>query len=325
MSKKALFILIISIVCSFSAKAQKDTLVYYMRTYRVSETMTFDGQVQIKDSAEFYRVILPRDTNSDKNLFMVVDYYKDGKTKMMGKSIDQSYQLPLEGACIEFFPNGHRKSIKNFEGGKLLGDVTAYFPNGKLYLIGSYAKNSKLIISKCRDSTGKTLAENGNGHCIKYDHDFKRIYAEGDILNGLEEGVWHGFLEDSARYICTYEKGISKKGIGYDKKGGKYPFTTTDVVLPHFDEFSAFLARNIHYPAVAKENDIQGIVYINFAVNKDGQLSDLKIIRGIGSGCDEEVMRVMKVSSPWVPGYQFGMPVRVPYTLPISFTLSGNY
>jgi TonB family protein len=173
------------------------------------------------------------------------------------------------------------------------------------------------------------LAENGNGHCIKYGHDFKRIYAEGDILNGLEEGVWHGFLEDSARYICTYEKGISKEGVSYDKKGNKYPFTTTDVVLPSFDgginKFSAFLGRNIHYPTVAREKNVQGRVYITFAVNKDGQLSDLKIVRGLGSGCDEEVIRVMKASSPWVPGYQFGMPVRVLYTMPISFTLGGNY
>jgi TonB family protein len=328
MSKKAAFILFAGIIFCFSAKAQKDAVVYYMKTFRVSETVSFDEHVKIKekDSADFSRVMLSPDTNTDKNLFIVKDYYMNGKPKMLGKSTNRNYILNLKGVCIEFFQNGRRKSVKNYDNNSLLGDASFYYPNGKLYLIGTYDKNHKLIINECRDSTGKILAANSTGHCIEYGDDFKYVFAEGDIINGLEDGVWNGFLIDSTRYVCNYEKGVLTKGTGYDKKGGTYSFTTTDMIDPSFkggtNAFYGFLQHNMHYPAVAKENNVQGKVLMTFVVNKNGQLSNLKIVRGIGSGCDEEVIRVMNASPPWIPATQFGMPVRVPYTMPISFTLT---
>ena len=56
-------------------------------------------------------------------------------------------------------------------------------------------------------------------------------------------------------------------------------------------------------------------------VEKDGSLTDIKTVRGIGSGCDDEAMRVLKASPHWKPGIQNGRPVRVSYTIPVSFTL----
>jgi TonB family protein len=172
------------------------------------------------------------------------------------------------------------------------------------------------------------MVKDGNGHCIGYNEDFKRIIAEGDIVNGLEEGEWHGSLKDSARYVCIYEKGISKKGTGYDKNGKEYPFTAIKkepTIKGGYEGFLKFLSRNLHYPKSAKENNIQGKVFISFVIEKDGILDDLHVIRGIGGGCDEEAMRVIKLSSPWVPGTQYGMPMRVKYTIPISFTMVTNY
>jgi len=87
------------------------------------------------------------------------------------------------------------------------------------------------------------------------------------------------------------------------------------------EKFYKYLQNNIHYPAVAKENNVQGKVFVTFVVEKDGSLTDIKVVRGIGSGCDEEAMRVLKNSPRWTPGIQNGRPVRVQYTMPISFTL----
>ncbi len=61
---------------------------------------------------------------------------------------------------------------------------------------------------------------------------------------------------------------------------------------------------------------------VNFVVNEDGSISDVKVVRGIGRGCDEEAMRVVKMMPKWKPGRQKGEPVKVSYTLPISFRLS---
>jgi protein TonB len=85
--------------------------------------------------------------------------------------------------------------------------------------------------------------------------------------------------------------------------------------------FYKYLGNTIRYPAVAKENNVQGKVFMQFVVEKDGSLTDVKVIRGIGSGCDEEAIRVLKNAPRWKPGIQNGRPVRVQYNVPISFTL----
>jgi protein TonB len=88
------------------------------------------------------------------------------------------------------------------------------------------------------------------------------------------------------------------------------------------EEFYKFLQTNIRYPAKAFENNVQGKVFLTFVVEKDGSLTDIKVVRGIGSGCDEEARRVFTISPKWKPGIQNGRPVRVQYTMPISFSLA---
>lgn len=84
-----------------------------------------------------------------------------------------------------------------------------------------------------------------------------------------------------------------------------------------------YLGSQLRYPAKARENRIQGKVYIGFIVEKNGGLSDFKIIKGIGGGCDEEAIRVLRSSPVWKPGIANGKPVRTSYTLPITYQL-GN-
>ncbi len=84
-----------------------------------------------------------------------------------------------------------------------------------------------------------------------------------------------------------------------------------------------FLSKNISYPTMAKESGIQGTVYVTFVVEKDGSITDIRIARGIGGGCDEEALRVMKKMPNWKPGKQRGKPVRVQFSMPIKFTLQG--
>lgn len=88
--------------------------------------------------------------------------------------------------------------------------------------------------------------------------------------------------------------------------------------------FRTFLSKNLKYPELAKANKITGRVFISFVVEKDGSLSDLKVIRGLGYGTDEEAIRVLKNSPKWKPGMINNNPVRVKYVLPIQFQLSEN-
>ncbi len=82
-----------------------------------------------------------------------------------------------------------------------------------------------------------------------------------------------------------------------------------------------FLQDNIKYPEEAKELGVSGKVFVTFVVEVDGSITDVKVLRGIGAGCDEEAVRVVKSMPRWVPGKQRGQPVRVQFNLPIKFTL----
>ncbi|HTD39207.1 MAG TPA: M56 family metallopeptidase [Mucilaginibacter sp.] len=87
------------------------------------------------------------------------------------------------------------------------------------------------------------------------------------------------------------------------------------------DKFYSFLGANIKYPVKAKENKVEGKVFLSFVIEEDGSLSNMKILRDIGYGCGKEAVRVMKLSPKWIPGVQNGKKVRVQYNLPITFTL----
>lgn len=82
-----------------------------------------------------------------------------------------------------------------------------------------------------------------------------------------------------------------------------------------------FVTKNVVYPALAKENGISGKVYVKFVVQKDGTLTDIKVLRGIGGGCDEEAIRVTKLMPKWTPAMLKGQPIISQYNLPFSFKL----
>lgn len=101
-------------------------------------------------------------------------------------------------------------------------------------------------------------------------------------------------------------------------------FTVVEA-MPEFPggmaKLMGYLGNNIKYPPFAKETNIQGRVFINFVVEPDGKISNVKVLRGIGGGCDEEAIRVVESMPKWKPGMQRGKPVRVSYNLPVKFTL----
>ncbi len=82
-----------------------------------------------------------------------------------------------------------------------------------------------------------------------------------------------------------------------------------------------YLQKEMKYPQVAKENGIQGTVFVNFVVGKDGKIRDVKILRGVNKMLDDEAIRVVKAMPSWKPGKQRGKAVSVSYNLPIKFTL----
>ncbi len=87
------------------------------------------------------------------------------------------------------------------------------------------------------------------------------------------------------------------------------------------DKLMKYLSDNIKYPSQARELGIQGKVFLSFVIEKDGSVTDVTLLRGIGGGCDEEAIRVVKNMPNWIPGKQRNIPVRVRFNLPVNFRL----
>jgi protein TonB len=96
-------------------------------------------------------------------------------------------------------------------------------------------------------------------------------------------------------------------------------------VMPEFpggeQAMMDFVAKNVTYPKEAMEKEISGRVLVGFIVEKDGSITETEVVKGIGGGCDEEAVRVVKAMPKWKPGKQKGKPVRVHFLLPITFKL----
>ena len=87
------------------------------------------------------------------------------------------------------------------------------------------------------------------------------------------------------------------------------------------DKLNQYIAKNIHYPDIAREAAIQGQVIARFLIDEKGMIRDIQIIRGIGGGCDQEVIRIINNMPKWQPAYYNHRPVRSIYDLPVIFKL----
>jgi periplasmic protein TonB len=87
------------------------------------------------------------------------------------------------------------------------------------------------------------------------------------------------------------------------------------------NDFRGWVSQNMKYPEVAAENGIQGRVFVQFVVESDGRLTNVRVLRGVDPALDKEAVRVIENSPKWNPGKQRGKPVRVSYTFPITFVL----
>jgi len=88
-----------------------------------------------------------------------------------------------------------------------------------------------------------------------------------------------------------------------------------------YEAFYTYVAKNVKYPAQAQRMGLEGKVFVQFIVDQTGKLTSIEVMRGIGAGCDEEAVRVLKNAPIWEPGKQRGRAVKVRMVLPITFKL----
>ncbi|MEO7213231.1 TonB family protein [Mucilaginibacter sp.] len=287
--------------------------------------------VTAKDSADFIRVVTLPDSGSV--LYNVIEFYKNGVKKTIGKStkIDPPRYL---GQVVRFFENGKRASLYQQSDKGTVGAAYEFYPNGTVYRILKYPDSVKTdnifaenyLITANSDSLGNKLVVDGRGYYKGFDSKFKYIDEEGRVKNGLRDSIWNGTDKNlKVTFTETYKEGNLIAGAMIDSAGAKFTYAGTRMTSPKFNggnrAFGNYLGKNIIYPDLERKNGIYGVVILQFVVEKDGRVTDVRVQKSVSPGLDKEASRVIKNSPLWIPGTRFGKPIRVTYAVPINFLL----
>jgi len=293
-------------------------------------------RVKIADSADWTRIISENDSMPHK--YIVKEYYKNGKPKLLGQSLYID-SLVLDGNCLFYYPNGKKKRYSHYEQAQLHGDSYKYFPNGRVYSYIKYAPFIPLAYAKTplptlilavNDSTGKELVINGNGYFIDYDDDFKTVLEEGNLKDGLKEGEWKGmhyWLNDDGiktdviTFTEHYKTGKLISGESTDANKKLYKYNEQEVAPKFKGTIDEYLKTHIKYPYEAKRDKVMERIVVEFFIERDGSVTGAKVTLGKSQQLREEALRVINSLPKWQPAYQYGLPVRFLFWVPITFSL----
>lgn len=136
-------------------------------------------------------------------------------------------------------------------------------------------------------------------------------------------GLWWRLLATLSVLVLLFV--ANTNATAQNKKAANDKVLEKAEVMPEYpggeQAMMKFVADNVKYPQDAIDKEISGRVLVSFVVEKDGSIGDVKVVKGIGGGCDEEAVRVVNAMPKWKPGMDKGKPVRVSYMMPITFKL----
>ncbi|TKC00538.1 energy transducer TonB [Pedobacter cryophilus] len=313
---KKLFLLNFYILLASQIFAQEKT------TYYIKEQ---NRPVSNLDSADYIRTIANYKNN--EGLYDVFEYYKDNSKKRIGNSLKNTFSPEYSGNVLSYYKNGNKQSVENYTKGKKNGISNYFYQNGNLKKKIEFSVNEKKeeveLMIQIADSLGKNFLDETSSGRFKIIDGNNEI--EGEYLNGNKNGVFktHDFNLNED-YLDEYKNGEYIKGKTTDSSGKEIEYNKL-FVLPTFkgglQAFGKFLSKNLEYPDISRRNKTQGRVYLSFVVEKDGSLSEIKVLKGVSSEIDTEALRVLNISPNWTSGTYRSKPIRVSYTLPISFQL----
>lgn len=289
--RKVLLVFVLGLMCVQGVWAQKrDTMIYYMKYD--------DSMVPEKKDADFIRMIMPPDS-ADATLYPVYEYYLNGRQKLIAASRLKNGALNFEGTHMSFYPSGRRQRVATYKDGDLTGEMSIYYPSGKLYTVTAKGKNGNIRLIQCRDTSGAVLAKDGIGNWLKYDEKFEEIIAKGPVVNGMENGEWGEIAENDIDCTCIYKNGKLVSGVAF-KDGKTYPFKQKETP-PFFKGGSeAFVSTLFHY--IKYKNPVKDVMTVRFIVETDGKITDPHIVRGLNPDLDAETLKALQSLPPWQPG-----------------------
>lgn len=262
----------------------------------------------------------------------VRDYWMNKKIRAIGytKSYPFYYSYKKEGLYHEYYDNSKLKEKSVYVDDELFGLQKLYFKNGQLFK-SVFHENKKdeneiklpSFTKEVWDSLGNQLVKEGFGKSKEFNEDLAAI-EEGVYKNGLRDSVWTGcYTNGKLCYREIYQDGKFVNGTSNDTFGETYNYNEISQEAEFkggIRELYKFIGQNLKYPIDAMRNSVTGKVFVKFAVEKDGSIQDIYVLKNIYPSLDNEaISTIKKTSKKWNPGKQRGMLVRVYFTMPISF------
>ena len=317
--KKIIGFIIFLIVVNSSFSQSDSTVVYLDKNFYKTE----------KDSAQYTLVIEPI---QEDNTFRVKIFYLSGELASSGISTSAKSVL-YQGPYISYYKNGQTKTKGSYKEKTKIGEWKSWYQNGQLKSVDNYLdfENKKLDpmlkhqLLEYYDSTGNQIITEGAGLYVEHFENSQQVRESGNYKKGYKAGEWKGYRIDGSNfYTENYTKGVIKNGISWDDEGKQYSYTQLEepaVPMDGREKFYQRIGQNLRYPEEARRKGIEGRVFIQFVVNKEGKLTEIAVIKSPHHSLSIESERILRLEKDWIPGKQKGQNVNQRIILPITFKL----
>lgn len=263
-----------------------------------------DGSLK-KTREKKARFYMYRKQEGDKYILKV--FTKKGKLLLEALNSEKDFRN-RNGLFTYYHENGQKRSEGVYKNNKEKGEWKWMYSDGKISEIGYF------------DDKG-----NKTGYWKGY-YESGALEYEGNYLDNKQEGHWKWYYENGS--ICADAHFISgqQQQLNYYKEDGSL-FAGEKVVFKKAsfkggeEALQKYIAENLKYPKAALEQGIEGKLLLFFYVERDGKIREIIVTNHLGGGCEEEAERVVRSMPEWEPAESYNHKIRMPYILPIEFSL----
>lgn len=276
----------------------------------------FSEDMRPTDASDYYykRLISATDTSG---IYSVQLYDRHGNKTLEGFSTMPEFPK-YQGLVYTYFPSGKTKKEERYTDGHLVGIATEWYENQQKKSVVEHAFSigiPRVKILEFWKPSGEPTVVNGNGYF--FDENEYNI-EEGNVKNGVYDGTIKGRSKTSSfGYEDTYANGKFVKGKTIDPNGSVSEYDVLEQ-QPEFEggisAFYKYVGSSFRLP---QKYEAYGRILVSFVVEKDGSISEIKVVKGLEKVLDDEAIRLVSASKKWNPGKQRGRLVRCAYSLPI--------
>lgn len=282
-----------------------------------------DWKKTISSKAEYYRVF----NELAPNKWCIEDYHKkNNQIKLSGHFTSHSMELK-DGLFVFYYENGNKERACSYKSNMLEGAFTNYYDNGSVQDEGRFADGltEGRFVAYYRNgnvsNVGSYVAGMLNGQWKQYYEDIKEVWVVRTYDNGVLTQLTSYYPGGKLKRIEKYQD-LEAFGKCYNEKGDEIAFTPFSTKPSPSFLIQEYLQNNLQYPVEARSRNVEGKVIVQFAVNEDGSIGEVKLMKGIGWGCDEEAIRVVSKMPLWEPGALDDKKIKIYLSQPISFKLT---